>query len=410
MVQRLVMRRGPSPGAIFDLNEAEILIGRGAGCQIIIRDDEVSREHCKLVKVKDGYELADSHSTNGTFVNGQRIRQRTLRAGELIELGDSVTLRYEQVATGDLKGKLKTPTEPIKRVPPPVSAFGHYVVLSRGGQVGAVFLLTNPIVTVGREPTNDIVIAEDAVSRYHLQIKREKTGYRVEDVGSTNGTFLNGSRLEAPAALAPDDVLRVGAAQLHYVRKPLPERGQDEIQTRALAMNQEITGDLVNAIADSLRRSTGHPTTHKLGTGLDPGRLLNHVFLLYTRPDWEKLAAPLMVKMQDAGLDVWVDQYLVQGTDDWLKAVDQAARECSVMALVLSRQATSNSYVKLAYRKFVMSNKPIVPMLVDGFTSTGISMAFDAPITCDSAKSAESFQKLIARVQQARQKPVKPAL
>lgn len=411
MVQRLVMRRGPSPGAVFDLKDTEVLIGRGMRCQIVIRDDEVSREHCKLVKANGGYELIDTQSTNGTFVNGQRIRQCALRPGELIELGDSVTLRYEQVLTGDLTaGKLKTPTEPIKRAAPPASAFGHYLVLSRGAEVGAVFLLTTPLVTVGREPANDIVINEDAVSRYHLQIKREKTGYFVEDAGSTNGTFLNGKKLEAEAALTPDDVLRVGAAQLHYVRKPLPEHGQDEIKTRALALNKDITGELVSAIADSLRRSTGRPTTHKLGTGLDPGRLLNHMFLLYTRPDWEKLAAPLMVKMQDAGLEVWVDQYLVQGTDDWLKAIEQAAKECSVMALVLSRQSTSNPYVKLAYRKFVMTNKPIIPMLVDGFTSSGISMAFDDPIACNSVKPAESFQKLIARVQQAKVKPVNPLL
>jgi pSer/pThr/pTyr-binding forkhead associated (FHA) protein len=410
MVQRLVMRRGPTPGAIFDLTESEILIGRGGRCHIVIRDDEVSREHCRLVRSSHGYELIDAHSTNGTFVNGQRIRQRALQSGELIELGDSVTLRYEQVAAGDLKGKLRTPTEPIKRPPPPASAFGHYVVLSRGAQVGAVFLLTNPIVTVGREPTNDIVIAQESVSRYHLQIKREKTGYRVEDVGSTNGTYLNGEKLEAPAALAPDDVLSVGTAQLHYVRRPLPEQGQDAIQTRALALDDALTGELVNAIADSLRRATLRPTTHRLGTGLEPGSLRDHVLLLYTRPDWEHLAAPLMARMQDAGLEVWVDQYLAQGTDDWLRAVEQAADECAVMALVLSRQSTSDPQVKLVYRKFVMTNKPIVPMLVDGFTSSGISMAFEDAIPCDSTRPGEAFDLLIRRVQELRNKPIRSLL
>lgn len=406
MVQRLVMRRGPSPGAIYDLKEPEVLIGRGARCQIVIRDDEISREHCKLVKGTGGYELVDTQSTNGTFVNGQRVTQRVLHSGELIELGDSVTLLYERIVTGQLPAaKFKTPSEPIRPVALPVSAFGHYLVVSRGADVGAVHLLNNPIITVGREARNDVVIAEDAVSRYHLQLKRERTGYMVEDVGSTNGTFLNGAKLEAAAPLNPDDVLRVGTMQLHYVRKPLPEHGQDEIQTRNLTLTKEATGELVNAIAESLRRSS-RPTTHKLGTGLEPGRLLNHTFLLYTRADWEKLAAPLMVKMQDSGLQVWVDQYLVQGTDDWLKAVDQAVKECSVMALVLSRQATSNPYVKLAYRKFVAVNRPIIPMLVDGFTSENISMAFENPLTCSSAAPDEGFKALITRVQDVRAKAV----
>jgi hypothetical protein len=104
-------------------------------------------------------------------------------------------------------------------------------------------------------------------------------------------------------------------------------------------------------------------------------------------------------------LQVWVDQYLVQGTDDWVKAVEQAARECTVMALVLSRQATSNPYVKLVYRKYVMTGKPIIPMLVDGFTSSAISAAFENALACDSAKPNDSFVKLIDRVQQARVKP-----
>ena len=405
MVQRLVMRRGPSPGAIFELKEAEVLIGRGARCQIVIRDDEVSREHCRLVKTSNGYELIDSASTNGTFVNGQKVTQRARRSGEVIELGDSVTLYYERIATGDLSGeKFKTPTEPIKRLPAPSSAFGHYLVLSRGAQVGAVHLMINPIITVGREAKNDIVVAEDAVSRYHLTLRRTKTGYVVEDIGSTNGTFLNGHKLEDPTTLNPDDVLRVGDVQLHYVRKPLPEQGQDEIQTRNLGLTKEQTGELVSAIAESLRRSS-RPTTHKLGTGLEPGRLLNHVFLLYTRSDWERVAAPLMVRMQDAGLQVWVDQYLVQGTEDWIKAIDQAVKECGMMALVLTRQSTSNPYVKLAYRKYVMANRPIVPMLVDGFTSPGILAAYDDPVLCDSAKPDDSFQKLIQRLIQARARP-----
>ncbi len=406
MVQRLVMRRGPSPGAIYDLKDPEVLVGRGARCQIVIRDDEISREHCKLVKGNGDYELIDTQSTNGTFINGQRVTQRVLHSGELIELGDSVTLLYERIATGQLPGaKFKTPSEPIKPALLPVSAFGHYLVVSRGTDVGAVHLLNNPIITVGREAKNDIVIAEDAVSRYHLQLKRERTGYVVEDVGSTNGTFLNGAKLEASSPLNPDDVLRVGTMHLHYVRKPLPEHGQDEIQTRNLTLSKEATGELVSAIAESLRRSS-RPTTHKLGTGLEPGRLLNYTFLLYTRADWEKLAAPLMVKMQDSNLQVWVDQYLVQGTDDWLKAIDQAVRECSVMALVLSRQSTSNPYVKLAYRKFVAVNKPIIPMLMDGFTSENISMAFENALTCSSSAPDEGFQALIKRVQDARVKAV----
>lgn len=96
MAQRLVMRRGPSPGTIYDLKDPEVLIGRSARCQIVIRDDEISREHCKLVQADSGYELIDTTSTNGTFVNGQRLTAaRPLMNGDMIGLGETVTLVHE---------------------------------------------------------------------------------------------------------------------------------------------------------------------------------------------------------------------------------------------------------------------------------------------------------------------------
>ena len=69
----LIMRRGPTPGAIFELDADEVSIGRGVKNHIVIHDNEVSREHCRLVRLLEGYELHDLQSSNGTFVNGQRV-------------------------------------------------------------------------------------------------------------------------------------------------------------------------------------------------------------------------------------------------------------------------------------------------------------------------------------------------
>ena len=71
---RLIMRRGPQPGKIFDLDGEIVTVGSGMKNGIVIQDNDVSREHCRLIRVMADYELHDLNSSRGTFVSGQRIK------------------------------------------------------------------------------------------------------------------------------------------------------------------------------------------------------------------------------------------------------------------------------------------------------------------------------------------------
>jgi predicted component of type VI protein secretion system len=93
---QLVMHKGPNPGKIFELVQEEITIGRDIGNRIVINDPEVSRKHTRLTLQSGGYVVEDLGSTNGTFVNGQRlIGPHALRPGETIMLGEKISLEYE---------------------------------------------------------------------------------------------------------------------------------------------------------------------------------------------------------------------------------------------------------------------------------------------------------------------------
>lgn len=74
---QLVMRTGPTPGKAFPLSKSEIVIGRDATCDIVINDAEISRRHAKMTMQETGYVLEDLGSTNGTFVDGQRLMDLT---------------------------------------------------------------------------------------------------------------------------------------------------------------------------------------------------------------------------------------------------------------------------------------------------------------------------------------------
>jgi predicted component of type VI protein secretion system len=93
---QLVMRAGPNPGKAFALSKNEIVIGRDIGADVVINAAEVSRRHTRLYLEAGGYIVEDLGSTNGTFVNGQRLTTSLpLRSGDVIMLGEAATLVYE---------------------------------------------------------------------------------------------------------------------------------------------------------------------------------------------------------------------------------------------------------------------------------------------------------------------------
>jgi hypothetical protein len=96
------------------------------------------------------------------------------------------------------------------------AAMSGQLVERSGGRLGAVHGLDAPPVSIGRSADNRIVVTSDRVSRHHAHITWDGTHHIVEDLASTNGTFVNGTRLTAPHALRHGDLLGVGPLTLLY--------------------------------------------------------------------------------------------------------------------------------------------------------------------------------------------------
>jgi hypothetical protein len=110
---RLIVRRGPQPNQIYELNKDIITIGRDITNDIVINDPECSRHHCRMTRGGGGYTLEDLGSTNGTFVNGQRLTgARPLAGGDMIGLGETVTLGYESTIPAPEPGQQATMMSP----------------------------------------------------------------------------------------------------------------------------------------------------------------------------------------------------------------------------------------------------------------------------------------------------------
>ena len=100
----------------------------------------------------------------------------------------------------------------------PKPSAGRLVVLeSPALDDGDIFQLDTQPLTVGRGTNNDLALAGDEyASGRHARFERRRDGVWLEDIGSTNGTFVNGIRLTRERRLAPGDVVRIGETDLRF--------------------------------------------------------------------------------------------------------------------------------------------------------------------------------------------------
>jgi two-component system, NtrC family, response regulator HydG len=92
MIPKLISISGPLEGTIFSITDADVTIGRGPSNSICIADPLLSRQHCRITREGEVFNLQDLGSFNGTFVNGVPIKEQAIAHRDLIKTGDSILL------------------------------------------------------------------------------------------------------------------------------------------------------------------------------------------------------------------------------------------------------------------------------------------------------------------------------
>ena len=93
------------------------------------------------------------------------------------------------------------------------------VVVKRGPNAGSRFRLDQPVTTAGRHPGSDILLDDVTVSRRHAEFRLENGEFRIVDIGSLNGTYLNRKPVQS-AALANGDEIQIGKFRLVFLTRP----------------------------------------------------------------------------------------------------------------------------------------------------------------------------------------------
>jgi len=205
----VVVHRDGTDGITYNLLGDQIDIGRTEG-DLLFEDPHLAPRHARIVASLTGRVLTPLETRNGVYV---RLRGPVdLQDGDYVLMGKQV-LRFETVS------------EPERNVRP---ALEHGVVvfgtpvrppwarlrqITPAGVGRDVFHLTRPDMVMGRE-IGDIIFSEDEfMSRRHAQVSYRSGRGHLEDLGSSNGTFL---RLRGPHGLSSGDLIRLGDELLRF--------------------------------------------------------------------------------------------------------------------------------------------------------------------------------------------------
>ena len=229
-------RRVPLTGESFT-------IGRSARCDLVLQDPNVSMRHASIERRGTTLTVVDDGSTNGTFLDGDRITTAPLTPGRVLTIGEtrlvlvgpgrpqaepSRTNAFQDSnkSTGGIPIELRTRTADMPPIVP--------VAITS-------LQLEKDVITIGRDAANDVPLPNPQVSRHHARLRRTGDGHVIEDLGSTNGTFVNGERITSKQ-LAVGDQIQISVFVITYNGATLKQvNTEGNIRLDAIRLNKWVS-------------------------------------------------------------------------------------------------------------------------------------------------------------------------
>ena len=208
-------RFGAGTWQAFPIEPGKKILGRDPNCDFYLNDTEVSRHHARLQIAESEIWLTDLGSTNGTIVAGVALKPEQpyrLKLGQQFSIGNYILQvdepsRFYKLSSDD-EEKTSGGTSSAPDLRTSLSVEKSPVALIH---LQAINLMSHKRTTLGRAPDNEIELKHPLVSRYHAVIERQDTDFRIRDLNSTYGVFLNDQHLKTEAILKDWDQIRIGA-------------------------------------------------------------------------------------------------------------------------------------------------------------------------------------------------------
>jgi len=247
------------------LVESVFTIGSGTRNHLVIDDDSVEEAHAEIRLVDGQLYLNDMGSFKGTFVGGRKVVDNfQLRSGDIIGIG-RVELEISDPKTRPiLSGVAKAKSD--------------WSLTAIGGDMQGRTIMIHGSMTFGRSSNCDIIIEGEYMSRRHAELSLKGGGLRIVDLGSSNGTCVNGKKVnehqlkpgdkisfDKSVFLVAGPVGEVAAASfledeeeatMFRAVAPMPKAPPPKIQSAASAPTQQVEGN-VSAVSDDSKSGKG---------------------------------------------------------------------------------------------------------------------------------------------------------
>ncbi|MBX3186316.1 MAG: FHA domain-containing protein [Labilithrix sp.] len=282
---KLVIEDDEGKRTVVPLTRDDYTIGRQEGNTIRLTERNVSREHGRIrrrrqgpngagTKPSDAFVLEDRQSYNGLFVNGLRVAHtQDLQHGDLIQIGD-----YRIVLQDDAASAVETAVIPITTTEPDAKATIPMAAAFRGQDLterpsrfvmlvgptpGVEYPLDRERMTIGRAEDASISVNHNSVSRLHCEVHALGDGrYEIVDKGSSNGVRVNAVELKR-SIIEAGDVIELGDVRFKFV-------GAGQVFVPGPNESQQLTAisDREAELADPKRRSWGGYALPIFGAGV----------------------------------------------------------------------------------------------------------------------------------------------
>ena len=230
-------------GRTYVVADAGLTIGRDPSCGLVLAGRDVSRVHAVIAPSLRGYTIAD-HGVNGVLVNGNRVDgSRVLRRGDVIRIGEQEFRFDADAASFDPPEALTASARPpagaasrsapeaetasgaprggttLRQSGPGQQLVATLEVVTEGPLRGQRFRIESALAHIGRADHNSVRLPDASVSGSHATLLHRTGTWHLTDLGSTNGTYVDGDRVTGERALRGAAEIRVG--DIRMIFRPL---------------------------------------------------------------------------------------------------------------------------------------------------------------------------------------------
>ena len=211
---------------------AAVTIGRGAGNDIMIDNPAISSKHARIFKEKNFIVLEDLGSTNGTFVNGGKIKKAAINSADDITVGKhQLKLSWEEGTGGfdegngsgsadviDALDKTMVFTPGLGKAGAAKATLGGFVLME-GGVAKEKIPMTDRVTTIGKSSDALIKIKGLLAPKVAALVNRSDRGYVLTSSDAKKAAIINGKKADKPYILKNGDIVEIAGITLRFYLK-----------------------------------------------------------------------------------------------------------------------------------------------------------------------------------------------